>query len=72
MSSVKCRVSSVSVSVGIEAAVATDDMERQKDNEDDAGQGLTHADGYTMTRITDEGCANNNQSTAISRIITYY
>ena len=28
-----------------------------------------HADGYTMTRITDEGCANNNQAQAIIRII---
>ena len=49
--------------------MATNDMERQDDNKDDVGQGLMHADGYTMTCITDEGCANNNQSTAISRII---
>ena len=51
-------------------AVATNDMGKRNDNKDDAGQGLMHADGYTMTRITDEGCANNNQAPAIIRIIT--
>ena len=50
-------------------SVVTNDMERRNDNKDDAGQGLMHADGYTMTRITDEGCANNNQAQAIIRII---
>jgi len=65
VSGCRCRV----VGVGETAVVATNDMARQNDNEDDAGQGLMHADGYTMIRITDEGCANNNQVPAIIRII---
>ena len=38
-------------------------------NNNNAGQGLMHADGYTMTRITDEGCANYNPTQAIIIIL---
>jgi len=34
-------------------------------NNNNAGQGLMHADGYTMTCITDEGCANDNPTQGI-------
>ena len=38
-------------------------------NNNNAGQGLMHADGYTMTRITNEGCANYNPTQAIIIIL---
>ena len=38
-------------------------------NNNNTGQRLMHADGYTMTCITDKGCANNNHAQAIIRII---
>ena len=40
-----------------------------KDDREDAGQGLMHADGYTMTHITDEGCANYDPTQAIIIIL---
>ena len=40
-----------------------------KDDRKDAGQGLMHTDGYTMTRITNEGCANYNPTQAIVTIM---
>ena len=40
-----------------------------KDDREDTGQGLMHADGYTMTRITADGCANYNLTQAIIIIL---
>ena len=40
-----------------------------RDDREDTGQGLIHADGYRMTHITNEGCANYNPTQAIITIL---